>query len=400
MTTTEDPRPIELRRDGFGPAPDAEALREQPGVARVPTPFGPTARLLTRHADVRRMLGDAETFRNGWTPEDLTDGPRRDPRQLSGDRSGNLLSLDPPDHTRLRRLLTPEFTVRRMRRLEPRIVEIVDDHLDALARLGSPADLVAHFALPIPSLVICELLGVPPADQDEFQTRTARQLDMTLGEQERTELAAEALAYMQNLVARARRAPGEDLLGMLIREHADAMSDAELVGIANLLLVAGHETTSNMLALGTLALLRHPEQLALVRDDPAAVPAAVEELLRWLSIVNSGSPRLATRDVEIDGSTIRAGELVLFNLPAANRDPAVTDDPDRLDVTRRATNHVAFGHGIHHCLGAPLARAEMRVAFPALLRRFPDLRLATGENDVAWASHKAIFGLEELPVAW
>ena len=405
MTTTENPRPVELARTGFGPAPDAEALRAQRGVARVPTPFGPQAHLLTRHADVRRMLGDAESFRNGWGPENLPGGPRRDPRQLSGDRTGNLLSLDPPDHTRLRRLLTPEFTVRRMRRLEPRIVEIVDEHLDALERHGPPADLVAGYALPIPSLVICELLGVPPADQEEFQTRTARQLDTTLGEQEKVELAAEALAYMQDLVARARRDPGEDLLGMLIREHGSAgedgaLTDAELVGIANLLLVAGHETTSNMLALGTLALLRHPDQLATVRDDPDAVPGAVGELLRWLSIVNSGSPRLAARDVEIDGSTIRAGELVLFNLPAANRDPEITDDPDRLDITRRATNHVAFGHGIHHCLGAPLARMEMRVAFPALLRRFPDLRLAVPEDRVAWATQKAIFGLEELPVAW
>lgn len=400
MTTTEEPRPIELRRAGFGPAPDAAALRERPGVVRVPTPFGPPAWLLTRHADVRRMLGDAASFRNGWTPDELAGGPRRDPRQLSGDRSGNLLSLDPPDHTRLRRLLTPEFTVRRMRRLEPRIVEIVDGHLDAVQRHGAPADLVSLFALPVPSLVICELLGVPPGDQDEFQTRTARQLDTTLGEREREALAAEALAYMQDLVARARRDPGEDLIGMLIREHAGAMTDAELVGIANLLLVAGHETTSNMLALGTLALLRHPEQAALVRDDPDAVPGAVEELLRWISIVNSGSPRLASRDVEIDGTTIPAGDLVLFNLPAANRDPAVAEDPDRLDVTRRPTNHVAFGHGVHHCLGAPLARAEMRVAFPALLRRFPGLRLATGEDGVAWASHKAIFGLGELPVAW
>ncbi|WP_083275196.1 cytochrome P450 [Pseudonocardia sp. HH130630-07] len=348
MTTTRDTRPVELRRTGFGPAPDAEALRAEPGVVRVPTPFGPSAWLLTRHADVRRMLGDAEVFRNGWTPADLADGPRRDPRQLSGDRSGNLLSLDPPDHTRLRRLLTPEFTVRRMRRLEPRIVEIVDDHLDAVERHGEPADLVSLFALPVPSLVICELLGVPPSDQDEFQARTARQLDMTLSEADRTALAAEALAYMQDLVARARRAPGEDLIGMLIREHSGAMTDAELVGIANLLLVAGHETTSNMLALGTLALLRHPDQLAVVRDDPGAVPPAVEELLRWISIVNSGSPRLAASDVEIGGSRIRAGDLVLFNLPAANRDPAVTDDPDRFDVTRRATNHVAFGHGIHH----------------------------------------------------
>jgi cytochrome P450 len=392
--------PLDLRRTDFGPAPDAEALREGAGIARVPTPFGPPAWLLTRQADVRRMLGDADSFANGWTPEDLAGDVRRDPRQLSGDRSGNLLSLDPPEHTRLRRMLAGEFTVRRMRRLEPRIVEIVDEHLDALERTGPPADLVAGYALPIPSLVICELLGVPAGDQAEFQARTSAQLDIGLPEERRVALAAEALAYMQDLVARARRAPGEDLIGMLIREHSDDLTNDELVGIANLLLVAGHETTANMLGLGTLALLRHPEQLARIRDDDEAVPPAVEELLRWLSIVSSGSPRLALRDVEIAGETIRRGDLVVFNLPTANRDPAVVDDPDRFDITRESPPHIAFGHGVHHCLGAPLARMEMRIAFPALLRRFPTLHLAVPDDEIAWATQHAIHGLERLPVAW
>ncbi|MDN5914474.1 MAG: hypothetical protein L0I76_05105 [Pseudonocardia sp.] len=234
-------RQIDARRHGFGPAPDIAAVREGAGAVRVPTPFGPSAWLLTRHADVRAMLGDAESFRNGWTPADLP-GDAADPRQITGDRSGDLLSLDPPDHTRLRRMLTPEFTVRRMRRLEPRIVEIVDEHLDALERHGGPVDLVSTYALPIPSLVICELLGVPSADRDEFQERTRRQLDMTLSPSEKQAHGAEALAYMRGLVAAARREPGEDLIGMLIREHDDNLSNDELVGIANLLLVAGHET--------------------------------------------------------------------------------------------------------------------------------------------------------------
>ena len=400
MTTTPD-TPIDRRRFGFGPAPDLAAIAQREGITRLQTPFGPPAWMLTRYADVRRMLGDAEGFANGWTPADLgPDAAARDPRQLSGDRAGNLLALDPPDHTRLRRMLTPEFTVRRMRRLEPRIVEIVQAHLDGLERHGAPADLVAQYALPIPSLVICELLGVPAGDRDAFQERTRHQLDTTLPEDRKVALAGEALAYMQDLVADARRDPGEDLIGMLIREHDDDLGNDELVGIANLLLVAGHETTSNMLALGTLALLRHPEQLALVRDDPDAVGPAVEELLRWLSIVTSGSPRLATRDVEVDGATIRRGELVLFHLPTANRDPALLDDPERLDVTRVTTGHVGFGHGIHHCLGAPLARLEMRVAFPALLQRFPGLRLAVPDDEVPFAVDHAIHGLERLPVAW
>jgi len=397
--TTAGPAATVPRREGFGPVPDLEAVREGPGAVRVATPFGPDAWLLTRYADVRAMLGDSESFANGWTPADLPGAQERDPRNLSGERAGNLLALDPPDHTRLRRLLTPEFTLRRMRRLEPRVVEIVDAHLDAMARSGPPTDLVASFALPVPSLVICELLGVPAEDQDEFQTRTSLQLDTTLPEERKVALGAEMLAYMRDLVARARRDPGEDLLGMLVRDHADDIADDELVGVGNLLLVAGHETTANMLGLGTLALLRHPDQLAAVRDDPAAAGPAVEELLRWLTIVNSGSPRMATRDVELGGAQVRRGDLVLFNLPTANRDPALVDDPDRLDVTRRGVRHIGFGHGIHHCLGAPLARMEMTIAFPALLRRFPDLRLAV-DDDVEFASHRAIHGVETLPVAW
>lgn len=391
---------IDKKRTGFGPAPEVAGVREGAGIARVPTPFGPSAWLLTRHEHVREMLADTENFINGWSPQDLTDSPDSDPRQLSGDRSGNLLSLDPPEHNRLRRMLTREFTVRRMRRLEPRVVEIVEEHLDAMTEHGPPADLVAQYALPIPSLVICELLGVPTADQGEFQERTRRQLDTTLPAEEKAELGREMLSYMTGLVERARRQPGEDLIGMLIREHSDELTDAEIIGIANLLLVAGHETTSNMLGLGTLALLRHPDQLAIVRDEPEKVPGAVEELMRWLSVVNSGSPRMAVRDVEFGGATIRRGDLVTFDLPAANRDPGLLDEPERFDVTRSQSPHLGFGHGIHHCLGAPLARMEMSIAFPALLRRFPDLRSAVPFEEVAFASTKAIYGLEELPVTW
>nr|WP_242422425.1 cytochrome P450 [Frankia torreyi] len=187
---------------------------------------------------------------------------------------------------------------------------------------------------------------------------------------------------------------------MLVREHGDELSTAELVGIANLLLIAGHETTANMLALGTLALLRHPDQLAVVRDDPARVGPAVEELLRWLSIVHAGAPRTARADVTIAGRTIAKGDHVLLSLPAANRDPAFLDDPDRLDITRGAVGHVAFGFGLHHCLGAPLARLELRVGLPALLRRFPGLALAVPYEQVEFRPHSVVYGLRSLPVTW
>jgi cytochrome P450 len=315
-------------------------------------------------------------------------------------RAGNLLGFDPPEHTRLRRMLTPEFTVRRMRRLEPRIIEIVEEHLDAMEKAGPAADLVADFALPIPSLVICELLGVPFADRAAFQARTSRLLDLTLPLDERLEVGRESRAYRADLVAGAQAEPGDDMLGMLVREHGADLSTDELIGIAGLLLVAGHETTSNMLGLGTLALLRHPEQLALVRNDPAAVGPAVEELLRWLGIVHSGIPRTTTEDVEVGGVAIPADSLVILALAAANRDPRFLPDGDRLDVTRDAAGHVAFGHGLHHCLGAPLARMEMRTAFPALLRRFPDLALAVPYEEVSFRAFHFVYGLLALPVTW
>jgi cytochrome P450 len=383
-------------RWGFDPLPQLTAARDAVGIVPLPVMFGRKAYMVTRYTDIKRVLADADGFIVGWDIEDS----RADPRNALGQRAGNILVMDAPDHTRLRRLLTGEFTARRMKRLEPRIEAIVNDHLDAIERKGPPADLVSDFAMPIPSLVICELLGVPVADQSEFQERTRRQMEAGLTPDETIALAEESLAYMRTLVDRKLKDPQDDILGMLVREHGDAVTRDEMVGIAGLLLLAGHETTSNMLGLGTLALLQHPEQLEIVRDDPAAVIPAVEELLRWLSVVNGGSPRMATKDVEIAGRLVREGELVAFNLPTGNRDPAMLDDPERLDVTRKAPTHVGFGHGVHHCLGAPLARLEMRIAFPALLRRFPNLALACEFEDVPFASTKTIYGLEGLPVTW
>jgi cytochrome P450 len=391
--------PLHMRRDHFGPADELTRIRENEGVREVQTAFDLKAYIVARHEDVREVLADAGRFSNAGPPRGYPDD-RRSAEERERDRAGMMLAFDPPEHTRLRRFLTPEFTVRRMRRLEPRIVEIVDDHLDALDRAGSPADLVPAFALPIPSLVICELLGVPYADRAEFQERTGRQLDLSIPMEERIELNRQSQSFMDSLVAKAQADPRDDMLGMLVREHGSEISSAELSGIGSLLLIAGHETTSNMLGLGTLALLRHPDQLALVRDDPAAVAPAVEELLRWLSIVHTGVPRITTTEVEIAGTRIGAGELVLCALPAANRDPAFVTDPERLDVTRGSPGHLAFGHGVHHCLGAPLARMEMRIAFPALLRRFPDLALDVPFEEVPFRAMHFVYGLHTLPVRW
>ena len=393
--------PLHMRRDGFDPVPEMAALRDDEGVRQVETAFGMPAFLVARHADVKAVLADSARFSNDSRRAfDAPGAPKLSAEERDRMRAGNLLGVDPPEHTRLRRMLTPEFTVRRMRRLEPRIVEIVDDHLDAMEKAGPPSDLVADFALPIPSLVICELLGVPYEDRAEFQQRTGKLLDISLPMDERLELGRESREYMADLVARAQAAPGDDMLGMLVRDHGDDLTTDELIGIAGLLLIAGHETTSNMLGLGALALLRHPEQLALVRDDPAAVAPAVEELLRFLGIVHSGIPRTTTRDVEVGGVAIPADSLVILALASANRDPRFLADGDRLDVTRDAAGHVAFGHGVHHCLGAPLARMEMRIAFPALLRRFPRLALAVPFDEVQFRAFHFIYGLRSLPVTW
>jgi len=400
--TREAPEmPLHMRREGFDPVREMTALRDDEGVRQVETAFGMPAFLVARHADVKAVLADSARFSNDSRRAfDAPGAPKLSAEERDRMRAGNLLGVDPPEHTRLRRMLTPEFTVRRMRRLEPRIVEIVDDHLDAMEKAGPPSDLVADFALPIPSLVICELLGVPYADRESFQQRTSKLLDISLPMDERLELGRESREYMADLVARAQAAPGEDMLGMLVRDHGDDLSTDELIGIAGLLLIAGHETTSNMLGLGALALLRHPEQLAPVRDDPAAVAPAVEELLRFLGIVHSGIPRTTTRDVEVGGIAIPADSLVILALATANRDPRFLADGDRLDVTRDAAGHVAFGHGVHHCLGAPLARMEMRIAFPALLRRFPGLTAAVPFEEVGFRAFHFIYGLHALPVRW
>jgi cytochrome P450 len=389
--------PLYMRRDGFSPADELTRVRVGEGVVRVTTPFGGSAYLIARHDDVREVLADPVRFSS--VTEALDSGAQSKEERDKG-RAGSVIAWDPPEHTRLRRMFAPEFTVRRMRALEPRVTEIVAAALDDLERAGKPADLVAHFALPVPSLVICELLGVPYADRDGFQERAARLLDVTLPLEQRRAAQQEDRAYLAGLVVRAQQDPGEDMLGMLVREHGAELSTDELTGIAWLLLLAGHETTSNMLGLGTLALLRHPEQLAMIRDDPARAEAAVEELLRWLSVVNFVPSRRATTDVELGGHLIPAGSIVQVSLITANRDPSFVDDPDTFDITRGAPGHLAFGHGVHHCLGAPLARMEMRIAFPALLRRFPGLALADPYEQVEFRAVSVVYGVQSLNVTW
>jgi cytochrome P450 len=351
---------------------------------------------LTRHRDVVELLRD-DRFSADRTRSERYRPPPPGRRQ----RAPSMLVTDPPDHTRLRGLVSRAFTPRMVERLRPRVEGIVDDLLDSLSTRHE-ACLVTDLAYPLPVIVIAEMLGVPPEDRQQFQDWSAvavRGLDPVLdaSTQELVREATDALDdYLAGIVARRRADPGDDLISALVAvdEGDDALSEGELVTMCALLLVAGHETTVNLIGNGVLALLRDPTQLERLRREPALAASAVEELLRYCSPVQWTS-RVALTEVELDGRRIAADQAVIGVLAAANRDPAVFADPDLLDVGRNPNPHVAFGRGIHFCLGAPLARLEGQIVLPALLRRFPDLRLAgEPESRPTWV----LRGLSRLPV--
>ncbi|MFF7456533.1 cytochrome P450 [Kitasatospora sp. NPDC008115] len=387
------PVSIFYRRDGLGPgAALGEAQRGEP-VRRVRDFWLHRVGefwLVTRHADVRRVLADQETFAM-YDPDRAPVLPNE------------LLNMDPPEHTRLRHVLTPEFTGRRIRALEPMIRALAGELVDAMEARGREADLMADFALPLPLGVICAMLGVPDLDQGEFHRWSRVTLDLGLPMEERLAAGRESHAYMASLVAEKRRSPDEGMIGMLVREHGGAVSDSELVGVCELLLLAGHVTVSNTIGLGVLALLSHPEQADRLRGagegDPV-IDTAVEELLRYLSVSSTALARTARCDTEIGGVPVKAGDQVVCQLPVANRDPALGTGMDRLDIERKPVSHVTFGHGPHHCLGAPLARAELRIALPALLRRLPGLALAGPAEEVPYRVNNEVYGLHALPVTW
>ncbi|MFI7613081.1 cytochrome P450 [Nonomuraea terrae] len=312
--------------------------------------------------------------------------------------AGEFLRMDPPEHTRYRRLLIAQFTARRLKQLEPRIAEVTQTCLDRMEAAGSPVDLVREFALPVPSRVICELFGVPYARLEEFQNHLGTMVDTDAPGEEAMEAYTAFLEFLAGLIADKRKAPGEDFFSGLV--DSGELSDEELTNIGFILFGAGFETTANMLGLGTFALLSHPDQLALLRGDPSLIDGAVEELLRHLTIIHFGPLRAALEDVEVEGALVRKGQVVVVSLPAANRDPKRFTDPERLDITGSAQGHLTFGYGPHQCLGQQLARIEMRIAFPALLARFPTLRLACAPEDVPTKDMMIVHGVKKLPVAW
>ncbi|MEU9478698.1 cytochrome P450 [Streptomyces sp. NPDC048191] len=404
MAETEDlapSYPIPRAADRpLDPPPLLGDLRERRPVSRVTLWDGRTAWLVTRHEDVRQALRDPRLSADVRHPS----YPFFSKGQVATrEMLRSFIRMDPPEHDRHRRMLTPEFRVKHVESMRPGIQETVDRLLDEMIAAGSPADFVTAFALPLPSLVICRLLGVPYADHDFFQRCSAVAFNRESTAEEIRTSREQLTDYLARLVEEKADHPTDDLISRLVthQEAAGRLTRREVINTGLLLLVAGHETTANMTALSLLDLLRHPEQLGLLRERPERIPGAVEELLRLHSVAHNGLPRVAVEDIEIGGTTVPAGDAVLLSLAAANHDPRVYPDPGRLDVERNARGHVAFGFGVHQCIGQPLARLELQVALATVLRRLPGLRLVhESPADLDCRHSMTIFGLHSLPVAW
>lgn len=390
------------RKCPFSPPPEYERLRRESPVSRVGLPSGQTAWALTRLEDIREMLSSPHFSSDRQSPSFPLMVARQIRREDKPFRP-SLIAMDPPEHGRARRDVVGEFTVKRMKALQPRIQQIVDEHLDALLAGPKPADLVQALSLPVPSLVICELLGVPYSDHEFFQSCSSRMLSREVTAEERMTAFESLENYLDELVTKKEaNATEDDLLGRQIlkqRETGEA-DHGELVGLAFLLLIAGHETTANMISLGTVTLLENPDQLAKIKADPGKTLAAIEELLRVFTIAETATSRFATADVEIGGTLIRAGEGVVGLSNAANHDPDGFENPDAFDIERGARHHVAFGFGVHQCLGQNLARLELQIVFDTLFRRVPGLRIAVPVDELPFKHDSTIYGLHALPVTW
>jgi cytochrome P450 len=370
------------------------AAREAEGMVRVKMTYGEPAWLATRYADARLVLGDRRFSR---AMEKEKDAPRRSPVQ----RDGGILQMDPPDHTRLRTLVAKAFTMRRVELLRPRVASLAAGLIADMKAAGPPADLVDLYALPIPVAVICELLGVPVADRPKFRVWSDAALSTSGLTPEEFERNREELRdYMRGLIEEHRSQPQDDLMTALIeaRDTRDRLTELELVDLCVGILVAGHETTASQIPNFVYALLDQPGQWERLCADPDLIPAAVEELLRFVPLgAGAGFARYATEDVEVGGVLVRAGEPVLVAVGAANRDRLQFDDAEGLRFDREDNHHLGFGHGVHHCLGAPLARLELQEALRALVTELPGLHLA---GDIVWKTQMLVRGPRSMPIGW
>ncbi|MGZ8813425.1 MAG: cytochrome P450 [Mycobacterium sp.] len=370
--------------------------RDEPGLQRAIYQGKPTW-VVSRYEDIRAALVDprlsAETIPASMLPKDTENNT---PVMFA--------RVDDPEHHRIRRMLTRDFTFRRVDAMRPQIQEIVDSYLDEMLEAGPPADLVRTFALPVPSLVIAHLLGVPDGDLELFHHHTTVGLDVRTTDEEKAEAFGAMFAYIAELVQRKEREPGDDLLSRLVADHVvngDISPETATVTGA-IMMQAGHETTAKMIALGTVALMEHREMYERLghTGDPSVIANIVEELMRYLAIVHSQVDRVATEDLTLGGQQIHAGDWLVMNLPAGNWDPDFVDNPDVLDGDRNARGHLGFGYGVHQCIGANLARVEMQIAFATLARRVSGLQLAVDVEELRFKGESGIYGMKELPVTW
>jgi cytochrome P450 len=378
----------------LAPPTEFAKWRDEPGLQRAMWRGQPTW-IVSRYQDIRAALVDprlsANTIPDSYSPEDADNKPVIFAR------------IDDPEHHRLRRMMTASFTFRRTEAMRPQIQEMVDHYLGKMIDKGPPADIVRDFALPVPSLVIAQLLGVPPEDLELFQRNTTVGLDTKSTDEQKVQAFGAMYAYIEELVDRKGREPGDDLITRLVTEYVatDQLNRETAAMTGVIMMQAGHETTANMIALGTVALLEHRDVFERLgqTEDAAVIANAVEELMRYLTIVHAQVDRVATEDLSIGGQLIRAGDTVLMNLPAGNWDTEFADNPKSFDIGRNTRGHLGFGYGVHQCIGANLARVEMQVAFATLARRLPGLRLAVAPDALRYKDAD-IYGMKELPVTW
>ncbi|WP_410667954.1 cytochrome P450 [Amycolatopsis sp. cmx-4-68] len=396
----ELPRFPQPRSCPFDPPPAYAELRERAPIARVTLPSGNTAWLITGYEHARQFLADARTTADRSLPAYPAVLPRQPVTKAQA--KGLLTWMDPPEHTEHRRMVVNEFTTRRLQALQPRIQEIIDGCVDRLLAGDRPVDLVEAFALPVPSLVICELLGVRYDDRDVFGKYTIAILNRDTSAEDRVAAWRQLRVYLSDLVTDKVRHPGDDLLSRLVGKYQEAGTfDHELmIGLSMALLVAGHETTANMIALGAIALLDNPEQREQLLADPARAPQVVEELLRFFSIADTSTSRVTTEDIAIGDVVIPAGEGVIVLNSLANRDENAFPKPQELDFGREDRHHIAFGYGIHQCLGQNLARLELQLVFTTLFSRIPDLRLTVPSAELSYKEDATFYGVYEVPVTW
>jgi cytochrome P450 len=387
---------LPFRRTGLDPVPELGRIRDREPVSKLKMPFGFRGWLVTGYAETRAILAaDAKTFSNDFGHMIGKVGIAAE------DDPGGLGFADPPAHTRLRKMLAAQFTARALAAREPQIRVAIDDALDEVEASVSPdglVDLQEHFALAVPSRVIMELLGVDAADRAEFQRLSAARFEYRDGVNASFDTIQESIKLLEHVVARQRVEPRPGLISDILREHGDSVSDVELAGLADGVLTGGLETTVSMLSLGSVVLLQDRAMFERLRTEDSYAMPFVDELLRYLTVVQVGFPRFVAKDVVVGGKAMFAGDVVVCSLSGANRDPRHGQEMDRVDPCRRQAGHLAFGHGMHRCVGAELARLELRMAYPALARRFPNLRLGVGPDQLKYRDVAFVYGLEELPV--